>query len=351
MKILRLLMMHFSWLYGCITAVRNVLYDSGILKSHSYPVPVICIGNLNTGGTGKTPHTEMLLRLLHDKKAAVVSRGYGRKSKGVIEVALNDSALTVGDEPLQMKYRFPDKTFVVAEKRAEGIDYVLKKYPQTEVILLDDAYQHRSVKPGLTILLTQYDDLYIHDFVLPAGNLREFRSGARRADIIIITKCPGVINPEEKKKILTKISLHAPVFFSALQYQSAISLNGNDKIEISSLKNYEILLITGIASAEKIKDFIRSESKDFRSIEFNDHHVYCEKDFSLIRSKFSTFASENRVILVTEKDAVKLNDNLFKENIKDLPFYFLPVTAELIENKEKFNIRVKEYVGKNKSDS
>lgn len=349
MKNLRLLLLPFSWLYGCVMAIRNFLFDSGILKSASYPVPVICIGNMNTGGTGKTPHTEMLLHLLQDKKTVVVSRGYGRKSKGVIEVTNNANASYVGDEPLQMKLKFPDTVFVVAEKRTEGINYALSKYPDIEVVLLDDALQHRSVKAGLTILLTQFDDLYTDDFVLPAGNLREFRSGANRADIIIVTKCPAQMSADEKKKILTKISSHKNVFFSTLQYQPLISLEEQQKIEISSLKDYEILLISGIASASKLQDFLSSQSKNFLSLEFGDHHAYCEKDFSLIRSKFNTFASDKKIIVVTEKDAVKLKNEKFEPHLKTSPFYCLPVAVNLIEDKEKFNLLVKEYVGKNKS--
>lgn len=346
MKNLRLLLLPFSWLYGCAMALRNFLFDSGILKSASYPVPVICIGNLNTGGTGKTPHTEMLLHLLKDKKTVVVSRGYGRKSEGVIEVSNSANAEYVGDEPLQMKRKFPDSHFIVAEKRTEGIEYTLKKYPDTEVILLDDAFQHRSVKPGLSVLLTQYDDLFTDDFVLPAGNLREFRSGANRADIIIVTKCPAHLTSEEKKKILIKISLKKHVFFSTLEYQPLISLEDHHKIEISSLKDYEILLITGIASAKKLQNFLSSQSKNFLSLEFGDHHSYCEKDFSVIRSKFNTFASEKKIIVVTEKDAVKLKNEKFEPHIKTLPFYCLPVAVNIIEDKEEFNLLLKKYVGK-----
>jgi len=199
MKSLRMLLLPFSWLYGMVVMLRNFLFDAGLLKSRTVNLPVICIGNLNTGGTGKTPHTEYLLSALSNYKTAVVSRGYGRNTSGIAEVLVDSQANDTGDEPLQIKRNFPTVPFIVSEKRNDGIDYLLKHHPNTEVILLDDAFQHRSVKAGMNLLLTQYNDLFTNDCLLPAGNLREPALSASRADVIIVTKCPSTITAEQKK--------------------------------------------------------------------------------------------------------------------------------------------------------
>ncbi len=204
---LRKLLFPLSVIYGLIMRLRNLLYDVGVLKSRSYNLPVICVGNMNTGGTGKTPHIEYLIRSLKNHPVAVVSRGYGRNTKGLIEVQLQSEASKVGDEPLQIKKKFPSIRCVVCEKRSKAIEYLMSHHPEVEVILLDDAFQHRSVKAGLNILLTQYDDLYVNDLILPAGNLREPASGASRAQIIIVTKSPSTLNHTEKAIIKNPVLL------------------------------------------------------------------------------------------------------------------------------------------------
>jgi tetraacyldisaccharide 4'-kinase len=348
---LRKLLFPLSVIYGLIMRLRNLLYDLDFLKSRSYNLPIICVGNLNTGGTGKTPHIEYLIRLLKNHQVAVVSRGYGRNTKGLIEVQLQSEASQVGDEPLQIKKKFPAIRCVVCEKRSKGIDYLMSHHPEVEVILLDDAFQHRSVKAGLNILLTQYDDLYVNDLILPAGNLREPATGAARAQIIIVTKSPSTLNPTEKAIIKNQLKTLLPVFFSTLKYDHLQHFYEEKIIKLSELRDYEILLITGIASSKKLFDFLNSQSKKIIEITYNDHHEYCEKDFSDITAKFNTFASTKKIIVTTEKDAVKLRSEKFKKTLGHLPVFFIPVTITINENESELLKLVESYVGKNQNHS
>ena len=350
MKSLRILLLPFSWLYGMVVLLRNLLFDVGLLKSRTVDIPVICIGNLNTGGTGKTPHTEYLLSALSNYKTAVVSRGYGRNTSGIVEVHVDSQPNDTGDEPLQIKRKFPIVPFIVSEKRSEGIDYLLKHYLNTEVILLDDAFQHRSVKAGMNILLTQYNDLFINDCLLPAGNLRESASSASRADVIIVTKCPTAITVEQKKSIISQLP-SKPVFFSSFSYDNLQSLNSDEKLNLRDLTEYEILLITGIASNNSLLGFLSTHSKKIKNISFKDHHNYCAKDLENIIAIFNNLASEKKIIVVTEKDAVKFNSSELKPLTKNLPVYSIPVTVVINENEIKFLDTVKAYVGKNQSNS
>ncbi len=331
--------------------VRNSLYDVGILKSTSFSIPIINIGNLNTGGTGKTPHTEYLVSLLStDKKVAVLSRGYGRKSKGFFEVNANDNAEQTGDEPLQIKKKFNIVRVFVCESRVEGVKSILEKYPSTEVILLDDAFQHRRIKAGFNILLTQFNDLFCDDFVLPAGNLREPSSGANRAQTIIVTKCPYEISSHEKDLISKRLtqSISQKVFFTSLRYDRLKSLFTNEELPVNYLRDYEILLVSGIAGTTSITSFLTDKSRKVLPLEFGDHHSYCSKDFSLIREKFNILASPNKIIVITEKDAVKLSDEKLSSFLKDLPVFYLPVKILFEPNEEKlFKELIYEYVGKN----
>ncbi len=349
MKSLRILLLPFSWLYGMVVLLRNFLFDTGLLKSRTINLPVICIGNLNTGGTGKTPHTEYLLFVLSNFKTAVVSRGYGRNTKGIAEVQINSEAKETGDEPLQIKHKFQSVPFIVSEKRSEGIDYLLEHYPQTEVVLLDDAFQHRSVKAGLNLLLTQFNDLFIHDRLLPAGNLREPVTSSSRADVIIVTKCPSTITTEQKKSIISQLPAK-PVFFSTLQYGNFQSLNSDKKLHLTELSEYEILLITGIASNKNLLSFLSTHSRKTIALAFKDHHNYCVKDFKNITTVFNNLASEKKIIVITEKDAVKFNSSELKPLILNLPVYSIPVTVTINENEIKFLDIVKSYVGKNQSN-
>lgn len=349
MKSLRMLLLPFSWLYGMVVMLRNFLFDAALLKSRTVNLPVICIGNLNTGGTGKTPHTEYLLSALSNYKTAVVSRGYGRNTSGIAEVLVDSQANDTGDEPLQIKRNFPTVPFIVSEKRNDGIDYLLKHHPNTEVILLDDAFQHRSVKAGMNLLLTQYNDLFTNDCLLPAGNLREPALSASRADVIIVTKCPSTITAEQKKSIISELP-KKPVFFSSFNYDNLQSLNSNEKLNLTDLYEYEILLITGIASNKNLLDFLSTHSRKIKEISFKDHHNYCAKDFENITAIFNTLASEKKIIVVTEKDAVKFNSSELKPLTNNLPVYSIPVTVVINENEIKFLDIVKSYVGKNQSN-
>lgn len=351
MKKARLLLFPFSLVYGLVMWIRNALYDAGILKSTSFPIPIINIGNLNTGGTGKTPHAEYLVSLLSaHKNVAVLSRGYGRTSKGFFEVNVNDNAEQTGDEPLQIKKKFNSAHVFVCESRVEGVKSILQKYPSTEVILLDDAFQHRSIKAGFNILLTQYNDLFCDDFVLPGGNLREPSSGAKRAEVIIVTKCLPEISAHEKaliSKRLTALTTQK-VFFTSLQYASLKNLFSHEELSLSDLQGFEILLVTAIAGTTAITSFLNSKSKKIYPLKFGDHHSYCSKDLSQIREKFNILASPNKIIVVTEKDAVKLSDEKLSSFLKDIPVFYLPVKVLFEPNEEKlFKELIYEYVGKN----
>jgi tetraacyldisaccharide 4'-kinase len=334
--------------------IRNRLYDKGLLKSYSFPLPIITVGNLNTGGTGKTPHIEYLLGkiIAMDKKVAVLSRGYGRNSRGFLEVDVTSDPEITGDEPLQLKQKFSAAGVFVSENRVKGVKMLLKKYPQTDVILLDDAMQHRAIKAGLTILLTNYNDLFVDDYVLPAGNLREPKSGSKRSDIIIVTKCPDHFNLISEENIVNKIGLNVPILFSKTAYASLVSLNNAPPISLDKIGKHELLLITGIADASNILEFLNNKSEKIHHIAFADHHQYCEKDLNEIKSKFNNFAKSNMILVTTEKDAVKLRTEKFKSLINSLPFYYLPIEVlfETVHAK-KINGLIYEYVGKNFSNS
>lgn len=324
MKIIKL----FSKIYGTAVCCHKSLYDYGIFKRTKFDIPVIAIGNLSVGGTGKSPHIEYFHKLLSNHfQLAIVSRGYKRKTKGVQIVTLDSKAENVGDEPLQFKLKFPSTPVFVAEKRADGIQEILKQYPSTNCILLDDALQHWAVQPSLQILLTTFDQPFFDDEVLPFGRLREFKSGYQRADIIIVSKCPAEISLEQKEQFLQKIQPlpHQKVLFSYYQYKEPYNLlNFNEKISFENLKNKEILVLTAIADTSYLEDFIRKNSAKASYLRFPDHHF-----FSLVDLKQAAEKAKGNIILCTEKDAVKLL--AFREDIlkQDLKIFVLPIGVEM----------------------
>ncbi len=343
----RLLLFPFSVVYGIIVFVRNKFFDLGILKENKFTIPVIGIGNITTGGTGKTPHVEYLVRLISsDKSIATLSRGYGRNTSGFLYVSENNNVEMVGDESLQLKNKFKEVTVVVSEKRKNGIDKILTDNPDISVVILDDAFQHRAVKPGLSILLLDYSTIFKADFLLPAGNLREPFSAKKRADIIVVSKCPQTLQDNERDEIIERINPDKKqnMFFSSVVYAIEIkSVFSSEKLVISPTLN--ILLVTGIADAKGIKTYIKTSAKVINHIEFSDHHIFSDADIKKIVEIFSTIANENKIILTTEKDAMRLKDI---EELKKLPIYYLPVEIKFIEkDKEKFNKMILKYVGKN----
>jgi len=333
MNWLRKLLFPFALLYGLITSVRNVLYDIGVLKAYSFDVPVIAVGNLSVGGTGKTPQIEYLIRLLSPQyKVATLSRGYKRQSKGFVLADSSATAGTLGDEPFQYFKKFPQIQVAVDADRRNGINNLLALPVRPEVILLDDAYQHRKVKAGFYILLTTYDDLFCDDFMLPVGNLREGRRGAKRADMIIVTKCPPTISQLAQRTIKNKIRLKIPVFFSCIAYDNTI-YNGTHSMSVAESKTKQPLLLAGIAKPKPFFSFMDATKENV--MVFPDHHHFTDTDISNIKTK-----AANRIIITTEKDFVRLPADVLKEQL-----YYLPIRSQLIANQDAFDQTILNYVG------
>jgi tetraacyldisaccharide 4'-kinase len=332
MIILRYLLFPFAVLYGWITSVRNFLYDTKILKSYSFDVPVIVVGNLSVGGTGKTPQIEYLIRLLSPNyKLATLSRGYKRKSKGFILANSNANAEILGDEPFQIHQKFPQIQVAVDADRKNGIEQLLSSKLKPEVILLDDAFQHRRVKAGFYILLSAYADLFYNDFMLPKGNLRESRSGIKRANVIIITKCPKDLSEIAQKVIKVKIGAEVSVFFSYIDYDYLV-YNQNERKKLSEIMSLDKLVVAGIAKPEPF--FKHLNVTNGECMVFPDHHFFTEKDIQQIEEK-----AKNKIIITTEKDYVRLSN----KNLK-APIYYLPIKSSFVTNNEFFDSEVLNFV-------
>ncbi|MGV6846624.1 MAG: tetraacyldisaccharide 4'-kinase [Lutibacter sp.] len=331
MNFLRVIAYPFSLIYGLITSVRNFLYSVNFFKSEEFKIKTIVVGNLSVGGTGKTPQIEYLIRLLQDKfKVAVLSRGYKRKSKGFIHATETTLYEEIGDEPFQYKNKFRKVDVYVDSNRVRGIHNIVKLKKQTQVILLDDAMQHRKVKAGLTILLTDFSNLYSKDFLLPTGDLRETKEGAKRAQIIVVTKCPKQLSETEQFEItrIIKPTLYQTVFFSTIEY--ATSIQGKNDISIKDLSQFEVLLITGIAKPKPLVEFLKDYKIKFTHIAFKDHHHFSNKNIDLINQKFNKIESKKKLILTTEKDYVRIFGKL-----PDV--YFLPIKTSFINHQEDFD--------------
>lgn len=328
MNFLRKLLFPFSLLYGGITALRNFLYNKNLLKSKAYKFPVICVGNLSTGGTGKSPMIELLVSFLRDnQKLAILSRGYKRKTTGYRDVLTESTVEEVGDEPLQFKKKFPEITVAVCEDRQTGIEKLQSK---TDVILLDDAFQHRKVSASLNILLTSFDDLYVNDCMLPTGNLREPKFGANRADIIVVTKCPENISDVTIESIKRELrpKSHQEIYFSKIGYASEIK-NPKKKKPLSSLKNEEFLLVTGIANPKPLIDFLKKEGLNFKEKSFPDHHNFISSEIDELK--------KHPLILTTEKDFMRLEVLSSATEI-----YYLPIKTVILKDEEmKFKSSIK----------
>lgn len=318
--------MPFALIYWVITSIRNFLYYVGIFKSQRFPFPIICIGNLTVGGTGKTPHTEYLISLLKDDyKVATLSRGYGRQTKGFKIATAEDTAKTIGDEPFQMFSKFKRLIVSVDEKRVRGIENLLKQEKSPEVIIMDDAFQHRKVKADLNILLSEYEKPYFKDYIMPLGRLREARLGAQRADIIIISKCPRNLTPLEMRSFTADLNLkpYQKVFYSYVSYSALKPLNEiakQKKLDYSGLKNLDVCLTTAIANPKPLKEFISEKNHQVDFLKYPDHYYFRKKDYELISKKFTNLTKE-KVLLVTEKDATKLD----LAKLEKFPIYAIPI--------------------------
>lgn len=331
MKVLTPLLFPFSILYDGITTVRNRLYDLGIRPSVTFEVPVISVGNLSVGGTGKTPMIEYLVALLsNDFSLATLSRGYGRETKGIRIVNDRDNARTVGDEPFQLYEKYKAKALVaVGEERALAIPHILQEHPEVDLILLDDAYQHRQVKPSFQILLTDFNQLFVNDLLLPAGRLRESRAGAARADAIIVTKCPSNISDDLMMSIEGKIRKynHKAIFFTKITYGSILPANGE-----SVYKPGKIILVTGIANPKPLKEYLDQNFELVKHFSFRDHYVYSEKDIHAI---CEAARKEGAVVVTSEKDLVKMNVEQF--NAASISLNYLPIEIQFLKNGKDFD--------------
>jgi tetraacyldisaccharide 4'-kinase len=329
MKVLRFLLFPLAILYDVVTRTRNMLFHTNILQRTSFHRPIIIVGNLSVGGTGKTPQIEYLIRLLQKKyTTAVLSRGYKRKTTGFVLLNENHSAIDVGDEPLQYFKKFKNIHVAVDANRVAGITHLISQ-KKPEVILLDDAFQHLKVKGSYSILLTKYNDLFVDDFLLPAGNLRESKQGAKRADVILVTKCP--FNVSKKKQDLIKqklIKFDKKIFFTHISYADTVL--GALKIPTSELKNYEVLLITGIANPRPLTDYLKRLNVTFQHLKYADHHYFSENEIRNIETNFAAIKAP-KMILTTEKDFVRLESHL-----KNLSY--LPIETSFLNNEnEAFN--------------
>lgn len=344
--ILKIILFPLAMLYGLGVAIRNGLYTIGLLKGVSFNIPVISVGNLSVGGTGKTPHTEYLIRLLRDHlRIAVLSRGYRRKSSGYLEVNPYNNADLVGDEPLQYKRKYPDVQVIVAESRSLAIPLLLRSYPDTQVVILDDGFQHREVVPGLNLLLTEYNRLYTRDWLLPVGRLREWRDAAGRADMIIVTKCPMGMTPSEMQSIRNEVKQneHQDVFFSRYIYGNPYRMYGSpERLELNA--NIDVLLVVAIAGTEYLLDYVDTQCGEVKMLEYRDHHAFSNFDIGNIELYFKNMtAGRQNIILTTEKDAVRLDTHRELLQTLSLPIYILPVAVQF-EDAGTFDDAVKEWL-------
>lgn len=333
MRVFRILLLPIAILVDVITSTRNKLYELGYKPSATFDLPVIGIGNLAVGGTGKTPMTEHLIRLLKtDYKVATLSRGYGRTTKGFRLATHQESAATIGDEPFQFFKKFdPQIVVAVGEERALAIPLLIDQKPETDVILLDDAFQHRKVKPSFQILLTDYNNLFYTDYLLPAGRLRESKEGAERADVVIVTKCPGELEEDERISIEAKIRAYTskPIFFSTIRYGSIIPI-GNASRQFPD----RVILVSGIASPQPLERRITANFKLIKHLIFADHYIYTKNDMANITALAK---QNNAAIVTTEKDAVKMDIEEFQDFLLQTPFFYLPVEIEFLKNGKDFD--------------
>jgi tetraacyldisaccharide 4'-kinase len=331
-KVLKFLLFPLAILYDAITTIRNTLYNRGYKPIASFEIPVISIGNLAVGGTGKTPMVEYLVRLFSPQfKVATLSRGYGRKTKGFRIAVTTDNATTIGDEPYQLYRKFDGRVTVsVGEERAIAIPYLLSESPDIQVILLDDAFQHRQVKPSFQLLLTDYSNLFYQDMLLPAGRLRESSKGASRADVIVVTKCPATLQEGEMMNIEGQIRDYAdkPIFFSTIRYGTPIAIDHTKPL------TQRAVLLSGIANHKPIEEYLRHHYQVIKHFAFPDHHAYSPADLS----KVVDFAKkESAVVLTTEKDAVKLDSEGLRKLLQAVPFFYLPIETEFLKNGKEFD--------------
>lgn len=351
MVIVKILLFPFACLYGLLVGFRNALFNWKILPSKRFDIPIISIGNLSAGGTGKTPHTEYLARFLKSKyKVAILSRGYRRKTKGFILASKEHTQIDIGDEPMQYLKKFSDVALAVDSNRRRGIKKLLEEKPDTEIILLDDAFQHRYVKPGKSILLTDFHHLYVNDYLLPTGMLRERAKGARRADMIVITKTPKVFSPITRRRLAKQIKprKNQRMFFSYVSYDDPVPLKLCQNQKPAAAKYSYIIMVAGVANSYPFQEYLRGLCNELIVMDFKDHHQYTRKDLKKIIDEYQSIISKDKAIFTTEKDATRLDNEMFSSFLDVLPVYYVPVRIKFHDCDEvRFDKLILEYVQKN----
>ncbi len=344
LKTFRILLLPIALLYWLGISIRNLLYDLKIFQSTSFGLPVICVGNLSVGGTGKSPMVEYLVGFLKDQyKVATLSRGYKRKTRGYALADRTTDALEIGDEPMQLHLKFPDIPVSVGENRIEAVPQLLHDRPETQVIILDDGFQHRAIKAGLNILLTDCNNLFTRDFYLPTGDLRDLKRSYKRADIVVVTKCREEMTEEEKEAIVKEIHPlpRQTIFFTTIEYGETYHIKTQQPA--GAIQEKEVLLLSGIANPRPLKKLMEEESKVYYMMQYPDHHIFTIDDLKDIRKRYDEIKTENKMILTTEKDAVRLVK--FQSDITDLPLYVLPIRHRFLFGEgEKFNEMVIHFI-------
>jgi len=356
-KFIRIFLLPLSALYGIVVSVRNKMFDYNILKSLEFNIPVISVGNITVGGTGKTPHIEYLVSILKNQfNVATLSRGYKRKSKGYLVADQTSTVYDIGDEPKQIKQKFNDITVAVCGSRVNGINKLLsgEADKKLNIILLDDAFQHRYVRPGLSILLIDYNRPITKDFLLPYGNLRERAHHMKRANIIIVSKTPKDLKPIDRRIMEKELEIfpYQTMYFTSLKYGNPVSVFGQIKKNYLLDEESEILLVTGISTPRPLFEYLQKITLKVEHLVFSDHHNFTEKDIELIKSEFHNMEGGNKVIITTEKDAMRFQDLEFREVLEQLPIFFIPLEIDFIlKDKEKFDKQIINYVTTNKRNS
>ena len=345
LKSFRILLFPLAIIYWLIIFIRNKFYDKKIFSSSTFGMPLICVGNLSVGGTGKSPMVEFLVKNLKDDfKVATLSRGYKRKTRGYALANERSDALEIGDEPMQFKLKFPGVPVAVGEERIDAISQLLHDKPDIQSIILDDAFQHRAIKAGMNILLTDHNNLFTRDFYLPTGDLRDLKSSYKRAEIIVVTKCDPDIKENDKKEITDEISPlpDQHIFFTANKYAKPYHIiKHNETVEL--LPDTDVLLVTGIANPQPLKDLLQEHAETYYMLHYPDHHIFTIDDWKDIKKRFDKIDAEKKIILTTEKDAVRLAK--FGEQLKDVPLYVIPLHHHFLFNEEdKFLSLIKNYI-------
>jgi tetraacyldisaccharide 4'-kinase len=331
LKFSRIILFPLALLYWIVVAVRNWLYDIRIIRSASFGLPIICVGNLAVGGTGKSPMTEYLVALLKAPwKVATLSRGYKRKTRGYALANEHTTALEIGDEPMQFHLKFPDVAVAVGEERLVAVPQLLHDRPDTQVIILDDAFQHRSIRAGLNIILTECSNLFTRDFYLPVGDLRDLKSRYKKAQIIVVTKCDPAMTEEERLKLTGEIrpKTGQSLFFTAISYGRPYHILNKNGFDITA--DIEVLLVSGIANPRPLEKWLKVNSKGYQLQRYSDHHIFTIDDLKTIKKRFEAMTAAKKVVLTTEKDAVRLVK--FSSEIKDWPLFVIPVRHDFLFN-------------------